>query len=683
MQQIRSIYLIIFLLYCFQPTNAGKKIEAVNGVIDLRDYNFEKSGPLNLSGDWIIFWNQLIVNDIPDSQSGKFIVTVPKSWNIYKRRGIPVKNKGYATYHLKILLPAGIKELGFKAYDIHSSSAFYINGKQILRVGMPATNRFQTVIGVRDPVFEIPVENSELDLRIQVANFEHRSGGIKGGITIGLPDQIIQISDRNQKLSFFFMGAFFIIGIYFLSLYLIRFEQYRLYFSMICLLMVFRIFVLEEVEILDSLNISSVGIYRLKYLSIYLIIPFFILMIKSLFSIEFRKLSFNLLLWISLGFILVVLFTPLSIFSYTLILYQVYFVAVAIKLLSVLILAWKRGRNYAPMFTIGMTVIIIGIVNDLLYATDIVETGYIAHFTMFIFLLIYAHIFAAKSLHLIIRAEALSKEIQLVNTNLEAIVEERTSELKENSRRLEKQQRELETMNRNLSSAIMSRNRTFSIIGHDIRGPIGYIRQGLDLLNEQEKLKKKENTELTNLLANTAHKTYDLLENLMLWGRSQVGSLQPKPVKINLQEIINECIEVVDLGIREKELSVKSSVEPGSEMFADRDQILIVLRNLLTNAIKFTPVGGSVVISTSRNRSGKECIVKVKDSGIGIPVKLQDRIFDPDENFTSDGTNHEKGSGIGLKLCKEITEANGGWIRFKSKSGKGSEFEIGIPAYSS
>ena len=158
-----------------------------------------------------------------------------------------------------------------------------------------------------------------------------------------------------------------------------------------------------------------------------------------------------------------------------------------------------------------------------------------------------------------------------------------------------------------------------------------------------------------------------------------MGNLEPKPMEVNLKSVVDECIDVMDLGIKEKALLVKVVVDEKYKVWIDRDQLLIVIRNLLSNAVKFTPKGGKINIGVSEKERPDSLTLIISDNGIGIPDSLQTKLFDPDENFTTDGTNQEKGSGLGLKLCREIVEANLGLIKFESKSGKGSTFKIMIP----
>ncbi|MBN2699272.1 MAG: sensor histidine kinase [Bacteroidales bacterium] len=672
------IYLSFSFLFCLQTLSAIDRPSISGGLLDLSNYNFVTDGPVTLKGEWAFYWNRLLAEEFEKYENDRIFLKVPNPWSHYKKSGLPIERTGYGTYRLTILLPPGIDQMGFEINDVLSSSAWYINGNKIGNVGFPAANKYQTVIRVRSPMIKASLSSKEIDLIVQVSNFDYRTGGITGRIVMGLPDQIIDKGVKKSNISFLLIGIFLIIGIYFLIIFLMSFEQYRFYFSILCILMVFRILIVDEIAIFQNLLISGTARFRLEFLSIYLLVPVILLMIHSMFPVEFRKTWLRILALISIVFIFVVIFTPLNIFSYTILFYLLFFLVVVLVLFHVLVEASVRGRTFAPTFTVAIFILVAGLFHDMLNMSNMVETEDLTRYGMLAYLLIYAYIFAAKSVRLISRTESLSAEIQKVNENLEMLIRERTSELEKSSLRLEKQREALEISNNAMSRAILSRNRLFSIIGHDIRGPIGYIRQGLELLNEEKSLNKKDRDEMLKLLSSTAHKTYDLLENLMLWGRTQVGNLEPKPDMIKLQNIIGECLEVMGLGIREKSLNVVIKENLDHEVWIDRDQLLIVVRNLLSNAIKFTPHGGTISIRAIEETENNELILEIKDTGIGIPEKLQAKIFNPGENYSTDGTNHEKGSGLGLKLCQEIIEANKGWIKFTSRSGKGSTFRIGI-----
>jgi two-component system sensor histidine kinase/response regulator len=300
------------------------------------------------------------------------------------------------------------------------------------------------------------------------------------------------------------------------------------------------------------------------------------------------------------------------------------------------------------------------------------------HYTMFLYLLIYAYIFADKSNDLQKKAQKLAQEVSQVRDNLEDLVEERTTELHSMSKQLERQKLKLETTNQDLVEAINARNRLFAIIGHDVRAPIGYIRQALEMLLENPDITPKERQEMLKMMASSSAVTYNLLDNLLVWGRSQTGKLKASPVKFQMKALIDESLELVNIGLKEKNLKVEVYVSEQHYVDADRDQLYIVIRNLLSNAIKFTPPKGSIYISSKKQKG--EVVISIRDNGIGIPESIQEKLLEAKSHVSTDGTSGEKGSGLGLKICNEIIQTNNGWMRVESELGRGTTILIGVKA---
>jgi len=323
-------------------------------------------------------------------------------------------------------------------------------------------------------------------------------------------------------------------------------------------------------------------------------------------------------------------------------------------------------------------ILFAGTLNDMLNEIDVIDTAYIVQYTMFVYLLVYAYIFADKSNQLQKKAEKLSTEISEVKNNLENLVEERTTELQSMSKQLEKQKKKLESTNRDLVEAMNARNRLFSIIGHDVKAPIGYTRQALEMILENPDITDKERDELLRMMVSSSAATYNLLDNLLVWGRSQTGRLKASPVQFVLKSLIDESLELVNIGLKEKKLKVEIYVSEEHIVEADRDQLYIVIRNLLSNAIKFTPAKGRIYISSKQQKD--EVILSIRDTGIGIPKTIIEKLLDARTHVSTDGTQGEKGSGLGLKICNEILNTNQGWMKIESVTGTGSTILIGIKA---
>jgi signal transduction histidine kinase len=189
-------------------------------------------------------------------------------------------------------------------------------------------------------------------------------------------------------------------------------------------------------------------------------------------------------------------------------------------------------------------------------------------------------------------------------------------------------------------------------------------------------------TELEDIainLSKTAHNTYKLLEDLLLWTRAQSGKIPFKLQKLSLSEICRLTLEILNPGARAKDITLSYKPMDKIYVFADEDMIRTVLRNLVSNAIKFTDKNGSIIIGAEE--TGSELIVSVSDNGVGISPENIPKLFNNSEILTTTGTAHETGTGFGLLLCKEFVEKHGGRIWAESEHGRGSKFIFSLPSF--
>ena len=669
-------YLFVLAVCTLSDLHAQQEPLVEKGILDLREYDFIANGPINVRGEFEFYWNQMLSPALEEEKGEMIYAKVPGSWTQLRKEHPEVNRHGFATYRVQILLPEQVDEMAFRIEDVYSASGYFLNGKAIDYLGFPGVNKYQTVIRISRPLMIGAVNDQQIELLIRVSNFENRLSGIVGGITLG---RVSQMQESRQKELFrghFLIGAFLIIGIYFLGLYLIRTEHYRLYFSLLCFLMALRVSMMIEIPLLETLNLNGLSTARLDYLNIYFFAPFFILMIRSIFPIEFPKLIYRMSLWASTVFIVIVVVSPISLFTFSMPLFFGFFILVSLIFLYVIALAWIRGRSHAPAYTLGLLILFGGTLNDMLNEVEVIETIYMVHYTMFVYLLVYAYIFADKSNYLQKKSQKLAEEVSQVKNHLEDLVEERTTELQSVSTELERQKEKLESTNSDLVEAINARNRLFAIIGHDVRAPIGYNLQALEMLITNPEPSEKERQELLKMMASSSEVTYNLLDNLLVWGRSQTGKLKATPVRVKLKDLIDESLELINIGLKEKHLKVEVYVSEEHYVEADRDQLYIVIRNLVSNAMKFTPEKGSIYISSKRLDG--EVVISVRDTGIGIPDAILNKLLDAKSHVSTNGTRGEKGSGLGLKICQEIVQTNKGWMRIESSSGEGTTITFGI-----
>lgn len=223
-----------------------------------------------------------------------------------------------------------------------------------------------------------------------------------------------------------------------------------------------------------------------------------------------------------------------------------------------------------------------------------------------------------------------------------------------------------------------TKDKFFSIISHDLKGPLNSLTSfsGL-LINYFDSLSKEEIQTLAKDLDKSLKNLFALLENLLEWSRSQTGAIEFKPARFDLSELIMETIDLLTAQAGTKNITLHyPSVQPVIVM-AHKHSITTVIRNLISNAIKFTPTGGTITLSATK--SNEEALISVADTGVGMSKEVIDKIFRIDAKHSTKGTADEKGTGLGLVLCKDFVEKNNGSIGVQSEEGKGSTFYFTLP----
>jgi signal transduction histidine kinase len=268
----------------------------------------------------------------------------------------------------------------------------------------------------------------------------------------------------------------------------------------------------------------------------------------------------------------------------------------------------------------------------------------------------------------LVKENEASKELELKrgqeeNERLEREVRQRTVEI-------QKQKEKLEELNR-------VKDKLFSVVSHDIKGPLSSLKLSL-ALTKIDKLSSDEFKTVSVEIEDHLDKTTSFIENLLQWAKLQLKAESMKVTQLDLQAMIDETLELVDAEIKQKVINIKKSIQPNFYAYADYMTIQSVLKNLITNAVKFTPVGGTIQL-TGKSDTDK-IVISIGDTGDGIPPVHRDKIFTL-ESVTTPGTKDEAGTGLGLFLCKEFVERNNGSIWYESEEGKGTTFHFSLPEF--
>lgn len=238
------------------------------------------------------------------------------------------------------------------------------------------------------------------------------------------------------------------------------------------------------------------------------------------------------------------------------------------------------------------------------------------------------------------------------------------------------------TENKNNELSLIELNATkdkfFSILAHDLKGPFGSIAGLSEYLVEQVKEKDYEKfREIANAILQSSNKVMDLLTNLMTWAQIQSGRMEYNPEYFEMKPLVQEAKQLLNGIAGQKSIIIEDTKMTNSKVFADKEMISTVLRNLISNALKFTNTDGKITIS-AENKENK-LTVTITDDGVGISEDRINKLFHIAENQSTSGTQNEKGTGLGLILCKEFIEKNNGRIWVKSIVGNGSSFSFSLP----
>jgi signal transduction histidine kinase len=682
------IKLFIFQLLLFAFTlnlNANPNSPvAVKGVIDLRNIDDPDAFIINLNGEWEFYWKKML--HPYDFKTGKikpdFFGKVPSYWTDYPQESVKTEKFGYATYRLTVLLPSGMKKaLAIDLPVFDSSYDIYLNGRYLGGNGIPGKSAIDTKPEYKRNFYRLNPESDTLTIIINVSNFDHRRGGF------WLPAKLGTFAEVQKRMANSWAGEWSVISIllgfsiFFLFFFLIA-PQERIMgsFSVATIGLAIRPFFTSHYLILNLFSMDWVWIVRCEYFGLYLVIIGWAWFVMNLYPSKFFKISAWIITIFFLLAFLATFFLPVKLFSYFIIAYYPSMIFLMLYLLFKSFIGTLKKNTLDVIYLSAFVILFLGGLHDIRVSLgkSNTSTGYVLTYIIVIFVFIQAILLLYKWVRAYNEKEKLQKELAFINRNLELMVDERTSELKSRNEEIEKQNSRIELQNKQLSDTIQLKNKIFSVIAHDLRSPVVNILYMLNLLKEKE-YKEKYDT-FANSSIQYAQQVISLLENMLVWGRGQEDKIKFSPEKRDLADIILTNLSIFKETADKKDISVNFTQVGNPIAYFDKDLLDIIFRNLLSNAVKYTPRGGRIsILLKDKKMNGEGIMLKVCDNGVGISEAKQKTLFTSAEVETTTGTENEKGTGLGLKLCQELVKINNGSIAVESKEGEGTCFIISLP----
>jgi signal transduction histidine kinase len=683
--KFRQIASLIFIILSAPSLLYGQTYRAEKGVMDLRNLENKDKFIVNLNGEWEFYWNQMLYpfnfkqdkKPVPDCYG-----SVPSYWTDYKSGKVKTEKKGYATYRLTILLPPDIKSrlcLDVPIFD--SSYDLWLDDMLLTSNGHPGKTKDET-IPQYDPVFlRISPLSDTLNILINVSNFHHHRGGFWMPMRIGTFQEINK-SNANKwagdyaAFSLLMGFAFFFLIFFFLS----PKDRIMAFFSLVLFSVALRPLFTSHFLIYDFINLSWSWTIKLEYLSLFLGICGWTWFTDSLYQSKFiRIVSYIITFVFSVSFLLTI-FLPVGLFSYSIFPVHVSIVILMIYSLYRSFEGLIQKRLVDGIYFFAFILVAVGSVHDIMVSLgkSYTHIGYVMSFIIVIFIFIHATMLLYKWIIAFNEKEKLRKELEFLNRNLEQMIDERTQELKTRNKEIEKQSTKIALQNKQLSETVQLKNKIFSVIAHDLRSPVVNILYMLNLLKEEE-YKEKYDT-FANSSIQYAQMVINLLENMLVWGRGQEDKIKYEPSEQDLASIILTNLSIFKESTDRKDITINFTQKGNSFAFFDKALMDIVIRNILSNAVKYTFRGGriSILLKDKYNGDG-DILLRICDNGIGIPAAKLKNLFTQKEIQSVPGTEDEKGTGLGLKLCYELIKINGGTIDVESKEGEGTCFIITLP----
>jgi len=658
--------------------------KAVNGILDLREIKNPDHFIIKLNGEWEFYWKKLLrPSDFkPGNINPDFYGNVPSYWTDYRQGSIKTEKFGYATYRLTVLFPKGFnRPLAIDLPVFDSSYDIYLNGKYFGSNGIPGMSADESKPEYKRNFFRCNTEKDSLKLIINVANYTHRRGGFWLPVKLGTFDEVQKQLANGWAAEWAVISLLLGFSLFFLFFFIISpKEKIMLFFSMTTIGLALRPLFTSHYLIHNLIDMNWIWIIRFEYLGLFVILIGWVWYVMNLYPSKFfRAIAWIITVIFSIDFIMT-LFTPVKIFSYTAV---IYYPSMLVSIFYLLFMSFRgslRKNTLDIAYFLAFILLLLGGLHDMKVSLGRSDSfiGYSLTYIIVLFVFIQAAILLYKWVRAFLEKEKLQNELEFLNKNLENLINDRTQELKNRNEEIEKQNSMIALQNKQLSDTIQIKNRIFSVIAHDLRSPVVNILYMLNLLKEKEYKEKYD--AFANSSIQYAQMVISLLENMLVWGRDQEDKIKFSPEKRDLADIILTNLSIFKETSDKKEIAVNFTQVGNSIAYFDKDLMDIIIRNLLSNAVKYTPRGGRIsILLKEKVLNGDQMMLKICDNGIGITETKQSYLFSSAEIESTPGTENEKGTGLGLKLCYELVKINNGSIAVESKPGEGACFIITLP----
>jgi signal transduction histidine kinase len=618
------------------------------GLIDLSQIDFNSTKKIKLGGEWL-FYEQVLLFPFESSTTKPVPTKVPSSWD----NEFSTDQFGYGTYVVTITLPKNHLPLGINFPFIGSAARVWVDRTLTFEKGRVGTNAEEHRGGLGNIFIHLPNGAETVTLTIQVSNYNHFVGGLVSMPEIGITNAIQRDQDLTKGWYNIFAGSLIAMAIIHLMLFgLYRRGQAYLFLALICTCVSLRTFILNRgslflPDVFPEFDLSYFK--RLEYFVVFAMLILFPHYISTSFKGRCPQkpvMAFTIvgaILCMATLLLSPILYIQALDFAHTVFLIEFVFAAY--------VLFKNRKESETSIILIGIGASFPLILLEILANSNIIQlhADHLLELGVLIFFLFQVFILAKKNAIAYFTSERL-------NRTLEQQVAQRTQELSQ--------------LNQVKNSLLM-------IISHDLKSPIQTINGVLHLFNSGH-IAEHELRPLMKQMELDFNSTTVLLDNVLSWSASQAEGIKIKKRKIELYWLVEEHIRLFKKQADHKGLILSNKLEKNLQVLADDNVLRLMLRNLLSNALKFTPRGGVIdIFSMVKDRVVDFC---VRDSGTGMSPETLQTLFNGEQTSIR-GTGNEKGHGLGLSLCKKFLNEMGTNIYAESELSKGTIITVPLEPY--
>lgn len=645
-----KIFFLALSFFSLVSCQKNEQPRLKDGYLDLRNSEYCEKEICNLYGNWFFEKDQFLESN---DRLPKNFASVPSASLESKTYGIKT-SMGIGTYQIILKLRPNHKPMKLLFTEVGSSAKFFINGLEVSKLGEPSSIEEKNVSDIRLISFEIPNSLNEIKLTVQVANFLRGDcGGIIRNVYLGEKDQIERKIHVDRILDGVLIGFFIFLGIYHIFVFLTYRNQilnlsifvYSVWGSFATLV--------GDGKVIEFVQFGSIDLMlRLIYGLGTLAATGILFNIVTVFKEESNQTFTKFIYALTIGMSICYFFLPFRITSLTASSYSYSFVITYLYCLYILLKAILNRRRYAIVsFVLNISIILfviyVVIVFGILNGPPIMATTSTLFFLFYIlsicFLTFYYYSRDWENVLLQKENEIRMKEIQ--------ISEEKW-----------------------IQEGIF-KTKLFTIISHDLRGPIKNLKLLFNIRKTRPRHIPVERFDRE--IENSILEVDKMLEELLTWSSRQIDKDELEFSEINLKEFINEIVSELENVLKLNKFRIQFKIEKNLRAVLDKNLTRIIMRNLLTNSIKYSKDENLVLIHAYKQEN--EIFIGVKDHGIGLSKEIQKKLFKGLIQKDLSSEKYIQGFGVGLMLCKEFAQKQGGDLIFDSSQKRGATFILKIP----